>query len=150
MGFARTIDNGIEPLRKLANKVGSPLFDLAARLYLGYEFFKAGATRRADFQSGNFENQINLFEFEHPVPGLSAEVAAYTTMGAETILPVMLFVGLFSRFSAAGLLIMTAVIEFTYGHFDSHILWAFLAAMIFIKGPGALSADHLLLKFIRK
>ena len=37
----QTVDNMINPLRKLANCVAAPLFDLAARLYLGHEFFKS-------------------------------------------------------------------------------------------------------------
>lgn len=150
IAFAQKIDNLIEPLRKLANLIGAPIFDLSVRLYLGYEFFKSGLTRWNDFSNGSFDNQIFLFELEHPVPGLDPATAAYMTLAGEMILPIMLFVGLFSRFAAAGLLIMTAVIEFTYGHFDVHILWAFLGLMIFIKGPGALSLDYLILKTIRK
>lgn len=146
---ARKIDTLIEPLRKLANCVGSPLFDLTVRLFLAYEFWKSGILRFNDWKNGSFDNQIFLFELEHPVPGLDPTTAAYLTMGAEIILPIMLVFGLFGRFAAAGLLAMTAVIEFTYGHFDVHILWAFLAGMIFIKGPGRLSLDHLILKWIR-
>lgn len=149
-GFANTIDNLIEPLRAIADKAASPLFDLGARLYLGYAFWSSGILRFKDWKNGNFDNQIFLFELEHPVPGLDPATAAYLTTGAELILPIMLVLGLFGRFAAAGLLVMTAVIEFTYGHFDVHILWAFLAGMIFLKGPGAISLDNLILKLIRK
>lgn len=145
----QNIDTMIEPLRGFARTVGSPLFDLTARLYLGWAFFKSGLIRFKEWQNGTFDNQVFLFELEHPVPGLDPTMAAYLTTGAELILPVLLILGLFGRFAAAGLLVMTAVIEFTYGHFDAHILWAFLAAMIFIKGPGALSLDSLILKWIR-
>ena len=143
------IDNLIEPLRKLANCVGAPLLDLTMRLYLGNAFFSSGMLRFKDWQNGNFSNQVFLFELEHPVPGLDPTTAAYLTTGAEIILPIMLVLGLFGRFAAAGLLIMTAVIEFTYGHFDAHVLWAFLALSIFIRGPGKLSLDTLILKWIR-
>ena len=150
IAIAQSVDTLVEPLRTFAYKVASPVFDLAVRLYLGYAFWSSGILRFKDWKNGNFDNQIFLFDLEHPVPGLAPETAAYITMGAEIILPVMLVLGLFGRFAAAGLLIMTAVIEFTYGHFDVHILWAFLAGMIFIKGPGILSLDALILKFIRK
>ena len=150
MGLAYSIDNAIEPLRRLANFAGAPLWDLAARLFVANAFFKSGMVRFNAWRNGDFESQIFLFELEHPVPGLDPELAAYITTGAEVVLPVLLALGLFGRFAAAGLLIMTAVIEFTYGHFAVHILWAFLAASIFIKGPGALSLDNLLVKFIRK
>jgi len=146
---AQKIDTLIEPLRKLSNCVASPLFDLGVRIYLGHTFFKSGVLRFNDWKNDNFSNQVFLFELEHPVPGLDPTTAAYLTTGAELVLPIMLVLGLFGRFAAAGLLVMTAVIEFTYGHFDVHILWAFLAAMIFIKGPGKLSLDTLILKWIR-
>lgn len=148
--IARTIDHGIEPLRGIAAQIGSPLIDLTARLYLGYAFFKSGTTRFHDWWNGNFDSQVFLFELEHPVPGLSPEMAAYMATFGEILLPVLLVLGLFSRFAAAGLLIMTAVIEFTYGHFAVHVTWAFLAAFIFIKGPGPLSLDYLLLRWIRR
>ena len=148
--IAQNIDSLIEPLRGIATKFASPVFDLGARAFLANEFWKSGMVRFNDWRNGTFDNQVFLFELEHPVPGLDPATAAYLTTGAEVILPIMLVLGLFGRFAAAGLLVMTAVIEFTYGHFDVHILWAFLAAMLFIKGPGALSLDTLILKFIRK
>lgn len=149
MGLARTIDDLIEPLRRLANNIGSPLFDLAARLYLANAFFKSGILRLTDWKNGNFDNQIFLFDLEHPVPGVDPEVAAYMATTGEVILPILVAFGLFSRFGAAGLLIMTAIIELTYIHATDHILWAFLAAAILIKGPGPLSLDHLIIKKLR-
>ncbi len=143
------IDGLIEPLRKFSNCVLSPLFDLGARLYLANAFWSSGILRFNDLKNGTFDNQVFLFELEHPVPGLDPLAAAYITTGAELVLPVLLALGLFGRFAAAGILAMTAVIEFTYGHFDVHLLWAFLAGMIFLKGPGKLSLDHLILKWIR-
>lgn len=148
--FIKTIDNAIEPLRILAERVGAPLFDLAARLYLANAFFKSGMIRLGDLVNGNFDNQIFLFELEHPVPGLSPEIAAYGATAGEIILPILLVLGLFGRFAAAGLLVMTLIIELTYIHAPEHILWAFLAASILIRGPGFLSVDHLLRRFLRK
>lgn len=143
-------DNALNPLRKIADIIGDPLFDLMARLYLANAFFISGMTRFRDWQNGSFDSQVFLFELEHPVPGLDPTFSAYAVTIGEIVLPVLLALGLFGRFAAAGLLIMTAVIEFTYIHSTSHILWAFLAGLIFIRGPGILSLDHLLLKLIRK
>ena len=139
------IDNMIEPLRKLANCVGSPLWNLAARLYLANVFFNVGRQRL-----NSWDSQSYLFTEEHPVPGIPADIAAPLTVSMELFLPVLLALGLFGRAGAAGVLIMLAVIEFTYMHSADHIFWAFLASAIFIKGPGRLSVDHYLLKFIRK
>ena len=58
--------------------------------------------------------------------------------------------GLFSRFGAAGLFVMALVIQLTYQENFQHILWMALAASIFIKGPGPLSVDKLMVKWLRK
>lgn len=146
----QTIDRLLNPLRHIAHNFGAPVLDLAMRLYLGNAFWKSGILRFQDWQNGQFSKQIFLFQHEHPVPGLDPAMAATLTTGAELILPVLLVLGLFGRFAAAGLLVMTAVIELTYGHFDVHILWAFLALNLFIRGPGKLSLDSLILKWIRR
>lgn len=150
MNTLTKLNSAIDPLRALADKIGSPVWDLGARLFLGWSFFRSGQLRFKDLINGNFDNQIFLFELEHPVPGIDPTVAAYASTFAEVFLPLLLLFGLFSRFAAAGLLVMTAVIEFTYIHATDHILWAFLAAAILVKGPGLFSVDHFLVKGLRK
>lgn len=150
LNFVKTIDTALVPLRKIATNIGAPIFDLVARLYIAHAFWSSGILRFNDWKNGNFDNQIFLFELEHPVPGLSPEVAAYGATMGELILPVLLVLGLFSRFAAAGILIMTAIIEFTYISATDHILWAFLATSVFIKGGGMLSADYWIVKLLRK
>lgn len=146
----KKIDTAIEPLRKFARCIGTPLWLLAARIYVAQAFFKSGMTRYKDWANGNFDNQIFLFELEHPVPGLPPEFAAYSATAGELILPVMLILGLFGRFAAAGLFIMAAIIQITYVHSAEHVLWMFLSAAIVIIGPGLISLDQLIVKFIRK
>ena len=148
--LAKKIDTLIEPLRGIANKFAAPVWDLAARLYVAEAFWSSGMTRFKDLINGNFDSQIFLFELEHPVPGLSPEIAAYGATAGEVILPILLVLGLFGRVGAAGILIMTAIIELTYIHSVDHIIWAFLAAAIFVRGPGVISLDNLLLRFIRR
>ena len=143
------IDDAINPLRMIADTIGAPLFDLSARAYLAWVFWKSGMTRWNDFVNGTFDTQIFLFELEHPVPGLDPSTAAHTALFGEIVLPILLILGLFGRFAAAGLLIMTAIIEFTYLQSTTHIFWAFLAGTILIRGPGLLSVDHFLVKWIR-
>lgn len=140
----------IEPLRGIADKFGSPLLDLSFRFYLGWAFFKSGMGRAKDFFNGTWDTQLFLFELEHPVPGLDPALAAPVTTIAELVLPILISFGLFSRFGAAGLFVMALVIQLTYQENFQHLLWMALALVIFIKGPGPLSIDHLLVKWLRK
>lgn len=144
-----TINNMMDPLRMIADKVGSPLLDLSFRFYLGWAFLKSGMGRAKDYFNDSWDTQIFLFEMEHPVPGLDPALAAPVTTIAELVLPVLVGLGLFSRFGAAGMFVMALVIQLTYQENFQHILWMALAASIFIKGPGLLSLDHVLLKWFR-
>lgn len=148
--IALKVDQLVEPLRKIALHVGEPILILSARLYLGWAFFKSGLGRYESFTDSSWDTQVFLFNHEHPLPGIPGEIAAPLATIMELALPVLLLFGLFSRFAAAGLLMMTLVIELTYIHSNDHILWGFLALMIIIRGPGPLSADHFLVKWLRK
>lgn len=155
MGFARTVDNGIEPLRKLSNRALSPLLDLAIRLYMANIFFVSGKSKLDNYLNDDWSSTVFLFEEVHPIPGIPAEAAAIAGTGGDLILAVMLTFGLFGRFAAAGLLIMTAVIQFgvpaDYGiQNPQHYMWMLLLAVPLLKGPGPISLDYLILKLIRK
>ncbi|MEM1378218.1 MAG: hypothetical protein AAGG69_12610, partial [Pseudomonadota bacterium] len=53
--------------------------------------------------------------------------------------------GIATRFSALGLLAMTAIIQLTVPTgWAIHLTWAAIALAIVAWGPGRLSADHLL------
>jgi len=155
MGLARKIDNSIEPFRRVSNKALSPLLDLAIRLYMAYTFFVSGKSKLDTYLNDDWESTVFLFEEVHPVPFIPADAAAIAGTAGEVILPILLALGLFGRFAAAGLLIMTAVIQFgvpaDYGIMNTvHYLWMLLLAVPLIKGPGPISLDYLVLKFIRK
>ena len=74
------------------------------------------------------------------------EIAAYVSAVAEHLFPVLLVIGLASRFSALALLVMTTVIEvFVYpGAWPTHGVWATCFLIVIARGPGLLSLDHLI------
>ena len=157
IALAQKIDELIEPLRRLSDKALSPLLDLGIRLFTADIFLGSGWLKFKNFLDGNWDTTVYLFREVHIVPVVSPELAAFLGTGAEIVLPVLLIAGLFTRFSAAGLLIMTAVIQFAV--FDSfgddlsnpdHYMWMLLLAVPLIKGAGVLSLDHLVLKYLRK
>ncbi len=129
----------------------SPLFDLAVRLWVAWAFFKSGLVK---IQS--WDSTLILFEYEYDVPLLSPQLAAWTGTAAELGLPVLVALGIASRFSALALFLFNAVAVYAYSSFlfsgegaaglQQHILWGSLLLITVFHGPGKLSVDHLLCK----
>jgi putative oxidoreductase len=122
------------------------------RIALAVPFFKSGLTKWTGFLSLSpaatflFEEQFKLHifgaEYGMPAPALLALFDGV----AEIVLPILLVLGLATRFSALGLLIMTGVIQLVVpgGWANFHLPWAALAVAIIALGPGAFSLDHLI------
>ena len=129
----------------------SPLFDLAVRLWVAWAFFKSGLVK---IQS--WDSTLMLFEYEYDVPLLSPQLAAWTGTAAELGLPVLVALGIASRFSALALFLFNTVAVYAYSSFlfsgegaaglQQHILWGSLLLITVFHGPGKLSVDHLLCK----
>lgn len=136
-----------ERLARVAGVLAPPLL----RVALAVPFLKSGLTKWDGFLSLSpaasylFEDEFKLHLFGHaydfPVPGLFA----YLDGVAEIVLPLLLIVGLATRFSALALLVMTGVIQLVVpeGWANFHLPWAALAVAIMAVGPGKLSLDHL-------
>lgn len=72
---------------------------------------------------------------------------AVTAGVLEIVLPVLLMIGLFTRFSALGILVMTLFIQLavfpTWSHWvNPAAWWAAVAAALIVIGPGKLSLDY--------
>jgi len=125
----------------------APAFDLGVRLLLADVFFKSGLTKIKTWDS-----TLYLFEDVYQVPLLSPEIAAWLATGAELVLPVLLVIGLFGRFAAAGLFILNAVAVVSYyselseAGLDQHLYWGLLLAMLLVVSRGKWSADYWLEK----
>lgn len=109
------------------------------RVWIAVVFFKSGLTKIEDF-----ETTIMLFEEEYKVPMLSPYFAAISATFFEITMPVALVLGLATRFAAIPLLIMTAVIQFTYMDHVQHYYWAIVLLGLILHGGGNLSADYLI------
>lgn len=111
---------------------------LAARLWMAKVFFMSGLTKIK-----SWDNTLMLFEYEYAVPVLPADIAAYMATSAELILPVLLVLGLLTPFAAAGLMVVTLVIELlVYPGTTEHYYWMLLLAVIITHGSGKLGLDH--------
>lgn len=117
-------------------------FLVAARFYIAWVFFRSGLTKLNDWES-----TLLLFEYEYEVPILSPNIAAYLATGAELALPVLLVIGLLTRFSALGIFILNwvAVISLTdmpQAALNLHYIWGGLCAALVLWGASLLSADR--------
>lgn len=140
MSLTTTLESG----RALAERVPQSLVTLLARLAVAQVFWRSGQTKVSGFHVR--EETFVLFREEYKVPLLPPDLAAYLSVIGEHVFPVLLIVGFASRLSALGLFGMTMVIQlfvFPDG-WPEHILWVSLLALIVARGPGAISADHLL------
>ena len=121
-----------------------PLFALAIRLYVARVFLVSGLTKIHDWNI-----TVALFENEYHVPLLSPAVAALLGTAAELGLPVLLILGLGSRFAALALFAFNIVAVISYPDLSDaglkdHMLWGALLLVTFFHGPGRWSLDHLL------
>ncbi|MDF6581155.1 DoxX family protein [Escherichia coli] len=111
---------------------------------------------KLNFVSGEFsfglprlsDSAVALFRDEYRLPLVSPELAAPMAAFAEHFFPVLLLMGLATRFSAFGLLVMTLVIEiFVYPDaYPTHGTWAAVLLYLIVHGPGRLSVDNWLEK----
>jgi putative oxidoreductase len=119
-----------------------PFALLSARLYVAWVFFAAGLTKLRDWDSTLF-----LFEEEYSVPFIPFELAAYLGTAGELILPVLLVLGIASRFSALGLSVVNIVAvislsEIAPAALYSHVIWGLLLLQIVLFSAGKLSLDN--------
>ncbi len=95
------------------------------------------------------EVQKLIFENEFSGLPLSPDIAVPLTVYAEFAFPILLVVGLFSRFSAIALAVMALVIQlFVFPSWDHFFGWDItvlaLAGIIISRGPGLISLDAIL------
>ena len=127
----------------------APLMDLGLRLYLANVFFKSGLTKVKSWDS-----TLYLFSDVYHVPLLPPEVAASMAASAELGLSVLLVLGLFGRFAAAGLSILNVVAVISYAELseagiNQHISWGILLGVLLILSRGNWSFDARLEKHLR-
>ncbi len=121
---------------------GAPLADFAVRLYVAAVFFQSGLTKIASWQS-----TLSLFENEYAVPLLPPALAAWLGTGVELAFPVLLVLGLGTRFAAFVLFVFNIVAVVSYPDLGAaglkdHQLWGLLLAVTLLHGGGALSLDR--------
>jgi putative oxidoreductase len=126
------------------------------RVALALPFLRSGLTRWAPFPTLSpgtqflFEEQFKLHVLGRLVDLPAPLALAYVTAVAEILLPLLLLVGLSTRFAALGLLLMTGVIQLIVpeGWANFHLYWAGLALALIALGAGPVSVDALIGKIV--
>lgn len=133
-------------LQTLAERFLPPwLLLLVGRVGIANVFWMSGRTKVEGLLTVK-PSTLYLFEYEYKVPLLPSDFAAYAATWAEHLLPILLVLGLFTRFSALGLIAMTLVIQLFVlpDGWPTHLLWMAPLLVIVRYGAGAISLDKLL------
>ncbi|MFT5781853.1 MAG: putative oxidoreductase [Pseudomonas sp.] len=153
----------VERLIGLLSSIPNSLLALLARFSIAMVFWQSGQTKVEGFSidpvSATFtidmprlaDSTLFLFSNEYNLPLLAPELAAHMAVFAEHFFPLLLLLGLATRFSALALLIMTLTIQlFVYpGAYATHGTWAVILLLLMARGPGVFSLDHLIARYFR-
>ncbi len=120
---------------------------LIARVAIASIFFLSGRTKvegLLTITDGTYE----LFRSEYALPIVPPEVAAIAATGAEHLFPILLVIGLGTRFAALALIGMTMVIQiFVYPNaWPTHLSWLALLLPLVAHGGGDWALDRLIVR----
>lgn len=150
--------NIIESFIALSSKIPHSLIAFVARFSIAAVFWKSGQTKieglAIDFVNGDFQfgwphladSAVSLFKDEYKLPFFSPELTAPMAAFAEHIFPIMILLGIGTRFSALALLGMTLTIQFLVypGAYPTHGTWAAVLLYLIAQGPGRFAIDDLI------
>lgn len=121
------------------------LLSFVARLGIAGVFWQSGRTK-VDGLLHLRDGTYVLFAEEYRVPLIPSDIAAHLATYAEHAFPILLVLGLFTRFAALALLGMTLVIQFFVypDAWPTHLSWAAILIFLVARGGGAWSLDRAL------
>jgi putative oxidoreductase len=145
-GLTRKFESGLA----LLGRIPHDLIAIISRLSIAAVFWQLGQTKVDGWQVT--DNAVYLFQTEYKLPFVDPWLAAHLAAFAEHFFPLLLVLGLASRLSALALLAMTLVIEiFVYPDaWPTHGTWAVCFLVIIAGGPGRLSLDYLLSRYLAR
>lgn len=142
----------VDKANHLVQMLAAPsLVQLVLRVALAVPFWRSGILKWDGFLKLN-DTAVTLFsdEFMLHLPGgpyhfPAPTVMAFLSGSGEITFPILLVLGLGTRFAGLGLLFMTLIVELTVPDgWPIHMTWAAMALGIMAYGPGRVSLDHLI------
>jgi putative oxidoreductase len=115
---------------------------LVARLGIAGVFFMSGRTK-VDGLLHITDGTYELFRTDYALPLIPPDIAAVAATWSEHVFSILLVLGLFTRFSASALFVMTLTIEiFVYPDaWPTHLSWAAILLPLMVRGGGVWSLD---------
>ena len=119
-----------------------PVLLLGFRLYVARVFLMSGLTKIHDWST-----TLALFTDEYHVPLLPPSIAALMGTATELTMPILLALGLATRFGAFVLFFFNIIAVVSYAALPDvavkdHILWGMMILVILLCGPGRISLDY--------
>lgn len=127
----------------LTRLVPHDLLALVSRVGIAAIFWFSGRTKVEGILTLT-DSAYELFRTEYRLPLIPPELAAHLAAYAEHVFPILLVLGLFTRYAALALLGMTLVIEvFVYPQaWPTHLSWAALLLYLVGRGGGRVALDR--------
>lgn len=135
----------------------APASLLLFRLWVAAAFWRAGVVKISDMNS-----TVMLFQYMYHVPLLPPVWAAYLGTGIELVVPWFIALGFLGRPAALFLFIYNIIAVISYpalwphglwaglwgSGFTDHKVWGLMLLAVVLFGPGKLSADHALKRWV--
>jgi putative oxidoreductase len=145
----------VDRLLPLANKAGEYFGLLGIRLLLAYEFGEAGAEK---LRGSNWFAHVKD-DFPFPFNTIPVQISWFFATWFELIGAVALMVGLFTRFFAVSLAVLTAVawmsVHADHGYnvcqngFKLPLIFLVMLIPLILSGPGRLALDRYIWERVR-
>ena len=157
-----TFKNRLDQFIELLGAIPDSLIAALGRFSIAAVFWKSGQTKvqgfAIDIVGGEFslgmprlsDSVVVLFRDEYKLPLIPPEIAAPMAAFAEHLFPLLILIGLATRFSALALLVMTMTIQLLVypDAYPTHGVWAAVLLFLIARGPGVISLDHLITRCV--
>ncbi len=129
----------ITAVYRLLERSTGPIVDLLIRLWLAKVFFVSGVLKIFGVSVEPYLSHV-----AYPVPWVEPLSPTYLGAALQMTIPILLALGLATRWAALYMLILVLVAQMNYLPLDINLYSAVLFGWLVVCGAGSLSLDHLL------
>lgn len=140
----------LSPLQQTLHALGAWFAMLPIRLFIAWEFWQAGVSK---YNGNNWFEQI-YEDFPFPFNAIPTDISWFLATWTELIGAIAILIGFFTRFWAAGLIILDLVAWYSVhagngynvcdNGFKMPLIYLIMLIPLLLSGPGKLSLDCLI------